>query len=292
MNHTISDNFPFESRFLSVNGSDIHYIDEGKGDPILFLHGNPSSNYLWRNIIPYLTKLGRCIAPDLIGMGKSDKPNINYGFYDSYNYLETFIHRLNLKNITLIVHDWGSGLGFHYTRQHPENVKRIVFMEAVYKLLDLNSKPKKVQAMMTFMKFPITNWILFGIANMFVKKMLPDMMIRKLTTKEFNIYKAPYKTIKSRKPVRVWPQEIAINGKPEYMHKIISEYHEFLKKSQIPKLCLYASPGMLITEDEIPWIERNFPETTCINIGEGLHFIQEDQPDNIGHSISNWLQNI
>lgn len=292
MSQTISPDFNFESKFIDVKGSYIHYIDKGEGDPIVFLHGNPTSSYLWRNILPYLTKQGRCIAPDLIGMGKSDKPNISYGFNDSYDYLKGFIEQLELKNITLVIHDWGSGLGFHYAHQHPENVKGIVFMESVYKLLDYKEKPKSIQNMLKLMRFPFTNWLLFGVANMFINKMLPDLISRKLTKVEFDNYNAPYKTIQSRKPVRVWPQEIAINGKPEHTYKIISEFHEFLKETKIPKLCLYASPGMLILENEIPWIESNLPNITTINIGKGLHFIQEDQPHNIGVAISNWHKTI
>ena len=123
MDEQISPEFPFESKFLEVKGSRMHYIDVGKGDPILFLHGNPTSSYLWRNIIPHLQKQGRCIAVDLIGMGKSSKPDIDYTFHDHYNYLVEFIEKLDLKNITLVIHDWGSGLGFHYANTHRDNVK-------------------------------------------------------------------------------------------------------------------------------------------------------------------------
>ncbi|MEM7040607.1 MAG: alpha/beta fold hydrolase, partial [Bacteroidota bacterium] len=154
----ISTEFPFESHFITVNGSNIHYIDEGEGDPIVFLHGNPTSSYLWRNIIPYLTGLGRCIAPDLIGMGKSDKPNINYGFVDSYAYLKGFFEALKLENVTLVVHDWGSGLGFHYAHQHPDNIKGLAFMESIYELLDWDSLPKRVRAGMRMVRAPFFNW--------------------------------------------------------------------------------------------------------------------------------------
>jgi len=129
----ISPKFPFESKFVDINGSKMHYVDVGKGDPILFLHGQPTSSYLWRNVIPYLQKNGRCIAPDLIGMGKSGKPDIAYTFDDHYDYLVKFIEKLNLKNITLVIHDWGSGLGFHYAKYHPNNIKGIAFMEALLK---------------------------------------------------------------------------------------------------------------------------------------------------------------
>ena len=132
---SISPDFPFESKYLDVHGSKMHYIDEGEGDPILFLHGNPTSNYLWRNIIPYLTPHARVIAPDLIGMGKSDKPDISYNFFDHTKYLEGFIEKLELTNVTLVLHDWGSGLGFHYGMRHENNLKGIAFMESMIKPL-------------------------------------------------------------------------------------------------------------------------------------------------------------
>ena len=124
----ILDDFPYRSKFIEIHGSKIHYIDEGTGDPILFLHGNPTSSYLWRNIVPHLTSLARCIAPDLIGMGKSDKPNIEYRFFDHLKYMEGFIERMGLKNITFVVHDWGSAIGFHYAMNHESNVKGLAFM--------------------------------------------------------------------------------------------------------------------------------------------------------------------
>ena len=127
----IATEFPFASHFVEVAGSRMHYLDEGEGDPILFLHGNPTSSYLWRNIIPHVTSMGRAIAPDLIGMGKSDKPDIEYTFFDHVKYVEGFIEKLDLKHITLVIHDWGSALGFHYAMRHPDNVKGLAFMEAI-----------------------------------------------------------------------------------------------------------------------------------------------------------------
>jgi len=161
MKKEISAKFPFESKFIEVKGSKMHYIDEGEGDPILFLHGNPTSSYLWRNIIPYTKPLGRCIAPDLIGMGKSDKPDIAYGFQDSYEYLEEFIVALGLKNITLVIHDWGSGLGFHYANMHRDNIKGIVFMEAMVKPLAWKTLPSfSLRMAFRMMRTPFIGWVL------------------------------------------------------------------------------------------------------------------------------------
>ncbi|MEL6676277.1 MAG: haloalkane dehalogenase [Bacteroidota bacterium] len=286
--HTPSAAFPFASNYLEVKGSKLHYIDEGEGEPILFLHGNPTSSYLWRNIIPYLSDQARCIAPDLIGMGKSGKPDLAYGFADTYAYLLEFIQQLDLKDLTLVIHDWGSGLGFHYAHQHPDNIKGIAFMEAMYKLVNFSAMPARVRIAMPIMRTHPFNWLMLGAGNLFLKAMLPQGIQRSLLPEEKTIYQAPYPTIKSRKPVRVWPQEIPINGKPAHTHAVVSGYHQWLKETPIPKLCLYASPGMLIPEEEIPWIAEHFPNTTTVHVGEGLHFLQEDQPQAIGEALREW----
>lgn len=162
MEINISSKFPFESKFIEINGSKMHYIDVGKGDTILFLHGNPTSSYLWRNIIPHLQSIARCIAPDLIGMGKSDKPDIAYTFEDHYDYLEKFIEKLNLKNITLVIHDWGSGLGFHYANTHRDNIKGIAFMEAIYKPMSWDQLPPGMDKMFKMLRTPFIGWLMIS----------------------------------------------------------------------------------------------------------------------------------
>jgi len=292
MKKTISSEFPFDSKFIDVNGSKMHYIDEGKGDPILLLHGNPTSSYLWRNIIPYLTATARCIAPDLIGMGKSEKPNISYSFFDHYDYLKTFIEKLGLKNVTLVIHDWGSGLGFHYANEHRENIKGIAFMEAIYKTWKWKDLAMSHRMIFRMMRTPVIGWIMVGIANMFVKQMLPNNIVRKLTKEEFENYAQPYSTIKSRKPVYVWPSQIPFNGKPEKVNDVIQSYHDWLKTSQVPKLCFYAHSGVIIKKEDVNWIIENFPNTKSIDVGEGLHYLQEDQPHTIGSELAKWYLNI
>jgi haloalkane dehalogenase len=173
METNISPKYPFESKFIDINGSKMHYIDVGKGSPILFLHGNPTSSYLWRNIIPYLQPSARCIAPDLIGMGKSGKPDIDYTFEDHYDYLEKFIEKLNLKNITLVIHDWGSGLGFHYANKHRDNVKGIAFMEAMVKPLSWKDMPSDMRLPFRMLRTPFIGWLMISVGNIFVKKMIP-----------------------------------------------------------------------------------------------------------------------
>lgn len=290
--NTISPEFPFESNFVEVNGSKMHYIDVGEGDPMLFLHGNPTSSYLWRNIIPHLQPDARCIAPDLIGMGKSDKPDINYTFEDHYDYLEKFIEKLNLRNITLVIHDWGSGLGFHYANNHRDNIKGIAFMEAIYKPFDWEGFPKDYKMAFKMMRAPFIGWLMISVGNMFLKKMLPDSIVRKLSKKEFDQYKKPYPTIASRKPVRVWPMEVPISGTPKRVHDKVAAYSKWLSETDLPKLCFYAHPGGLIREDGVEFIKNNFPNTKMVDIGDGIHFVQEDNPHLIGTEIANWYRNI
>ena len=292
MNVKISSEFPFDSKFIEINGSKMHYVDVGNGDTILFLHGQPTSSYLWRNVIPHLNTNARCIAPDLIGMGKSDKPDIAYTFEDHYDYLVKFIEKLRLKNITLVIHDWGSGLGFHYAKNHPNNIKGIAFMEALIKPMTWEDFPAKYKIIFRMIRAPFIGWLMLSVANMFLKKVLPDSMIRKLSKEEFDNYLKPYPTIASRKAVRGWPQQLPISGKPKHVYEIMVAYNKLLKGSDIPKLCLYAHPGAIITKKGVEYVKNNFPVTKMVDIGEGKHFLQEDSPHIIGEEIAKWYQEI
>jgi haloalkane dehalogenase len=289
---SISAEFPFESKYLEVNGSQIHYIDEGEGDPILFLHGNPMSNYLWRNIVPYMNNQGRAIAPDLIGMGKSSKPDIEYGFENTFRYLDDFIEKLSLKNITLILHDWGSGLGFHYANRHRDNIKAIVFMEAMYDEPDLTMMPKSLQFALKMMRAPVVGDFMVKNLNIFIKKMIPDLISRKLTKEEMAVYAAPYQTVKSRAPLVAWPRSLPVNGEPKVEAQAVAAYHKWLNQTDIPKLFFYVSPGIGLKADAVARIKRNVKNMKVINLGEGLHFIQEDYPHEIGEAIRDWYKTL
>ena len=292
MKKEISAEFPFESKYLEVKGSNIHYIEEGEGDPILFLHGNPTSSYLWRNIIPYMTSQGRCIAPDLIGMGKSDKPDIDYGLKDSYAYLEAFIEKMGLKNITLVLHDWGSGLGFNYAYNYPDNIKGIAFMEAMFKTFEFNQFPTDIRIAMKMMRSPILGPFMVKVANIFIKKMIPDMVVRKLTKKEMAMYAEPYPTISSRTPLLAWPKDVPIAGSPKYSFDTVTAYVRWLKQTELPKLCLHVEPGIAIKKEDAEWISNNMKNTKMVHLGKGLHYIQEDYPHEIGEEIAEWYKSI
>jgi len=289
---SISAKFPFESRFVEILGSQMHYIEEGEGDPILFLHGNPTSCYLWRNIIPHLTPYGKCIAPDLIGMGKSDKPDIDYYFTDHVKYLEEFIEKLRLKNITLVIHDWGSGLGFHYAARHENNIRALVFMEAIIKTTRWEDMPKEFSSGFKLLRTPFVGWVMISVMNGFVEKILPKAIVRKLSKEEMGNYRAPYPTIKSRKPLRQWPLEIPINGKPERMEKIVSEYNSWLQNTTIPKLLFHARPGAIMTKQMVAWCVNHMNNLVAVDVGKGVHFIQEDNPHLIGREIVKWLKSL
>jgi haloalkane dehalogenase len=291
-NQNISSEFPFKSNYIDINGSSIHYIEEGSGDPILFLHGNPTSSYLWRNIIPHLTSYGRCIAPDLIGMGKSAKPDIDYRFVDHSKYVESFINKMELKNITFVIHDWGSALGFHYAMRHEDNVKGIAFMEAIIKPAKWDEFPKDFKMGFRLFRTPILGWLMIAGMNIFVEQILPKAIVRKLTEKEKNYYRKPYKSIKSRKPLWRWPNELPIDGYPADVIEIVKHYNKGLQKTDLPKLLFYAHPGGIITSAIVEWCQQNLKNLKTVNIGDGIHYLQEDNPHFIGSELVKWYNSI
>ncbi len=289
----ISAAFPFQSKYIDVHGSKMHYIDEGQGDPILFLHGQPTSSYLWRNIIPHLTAFGRCIAPDLIGFGKSDKPDLEYRFFDHVKYIEGFIEKMGLENITLVIHDWGSGLGFHYAMRHESNIKAIAFMEAL--LMPIPSWdmfPEQAVEMFQAFRTPDVGWNMIVNQNMFVEQVLPSMMVRDLTEEEMNYYREPFKDPAHRQPVWRWPNELPIAGEPADVTAAVASYNEKLIKSDLPKLLFYATPGAITTAPVVEWCQQNLKNLKTVDLGQGIHFLQEDNPHLIGSELATWYKGL
>jgi len=286
----ISSDFPYESRYVDVLGSKMHYVEEGEGDPILFLHGNPTSSYLWRNVIPYAIPHGRAIAVDLIGMGRSDKPDLDYRFFDHARYLDEFIETLGLQNVTLVVHDWGSALGFHYAARNPDNVKRIAFMEAIVEPSRWADTNPVVRIMFKRMRNPVKGHRMNGDKAFFLKRMLPNMVVRSLSTEERRAYMDPYPDVKSRKPVEQWPREIPFDGDPADVHDAVSSYNAWLRESGIPKLLIWVKPGVIIRgEQDAERHAAAFPRTETVFVGKGRHYIQEDHPAAIGEALDAWL---
>ncbi|MBW1879041.1 MAG: haloalkane dehalogenase [Deltaproteobacteria bacterium] len=284
----VSTTFPYESQYVEVLGSRMHYIEQGVGDPILFLHGNPTSSYLWRDIIPHVSVHGRCIAVDLIGMGRSDKPDLPYRFADHARYLDAFIEALGLDRVTLVVHDWGSALGFHWAHRHPERVRGIAFMEAIVAPMTWAGFPKGYKLPFKLMRTAGTGWLMLSVANVFLKQIMPKSIVRKLTAEEQAFYAAPYRTIASRKPIRQWPCEIPIEGEPADVHEVVVAYNAWLQETEIPKLLFTARPGAILRKDLVTWCREKLPNLEVIDLGKGLHYLQEDHPDAIGENIARW----
>ncbi len=285
-----SPEFPYKSKFVDVLGSRMHYVESGDGDPILFLHGNPTSSYLWRNVIPHTSSHGRAIAVDLIGMGRSDKPDLDYRFFDHLKYLEGFVAELGLENVTLVLHDWGGGVGLSYARRHPDNVRSIAFMEAVVKPISWDEIGLMNKIVFKRMRDPKKGDRMNLDKNFFVKRLMPMMVSRKLTDREKATYLEPYPTPQSRKPVAMWPREIPISGEPADMHAEISQNYEWFKTAPIPKLFLYAKPGIIFDAKNTAEIKESVQGLDAVFIGKGKHYVQEDAPDKIGEAISSWMR--
>ena len=291
----ISSEFPFEKKFIEVNGSKMAYVDEGEGPVVLFLHGNPTSSYLWRNIIPYVTDDHRAIAVDLIGMGDSGKPEIDYSFADHAAYLDRFIEALNLTDITLVIHDWGSALGMRYARLNEANVRGLVFMEAVippvFPVRDYEALGPEIGELFKNLRTPNIGEELVLQQNFFVETILPELgILRDLTEAEMAAYRAPYPTPESRKPTLRWPREIPIGGEPAETFAIVEMNGEWLMMTEMPKLFFYAEPGVLNPAPAVEYIQANLKNIETVFIGPGLHYIQEDNPHGIGEGLAAWLR--
>jgi haloalkane dehalogenase len=290
---SISGAFPFKSNYIEVEGSRLHYIEEGAGDPILFLHGNPTSSYLWRNIIPSVTALGRCIALDLIGMGKSDKPDIEYRFFDHVKYVDAFIDEMKLKNITLVVHDWGSALGFHYASRHEKKVKALAFMEAILMPIPgWDAFPPDIKEVFQAFRTADVGWDMIVNNNVFVEQMLPGATVRKLSAEEMNQYREPFQEPASRKPVWRWPNEIPIAGAPADVVEAVANYNRWLQQTELPKLLFHATPGAIVSAEVVEWCRQNLKNLTTVDTGHGIHYLQEDNPDLIGRELANWYRGV
>lgn len=268
MQKNISADFPFQSKFVDILDTTIHYIDINISDDtetiFLFIHGNPTSSYLWRNIISYTAPLGRSIALDLVGFGKSGKPNCDYSFQSHYNYLNRFIAQLQLKNIVLVVHDWGGALGFNYAMNNSANIKGIVFMETFCKPMEWNNLNFLARNIFKQFRHPGKGQKWNGKHNIFLRFILQASVIRKLSSKEKQKYFEPFPTVESRKPIVKFPQELPFKGDGTANEKIAKNYYQWLKTSSIPKLMLYAKHGVQIQKKHVNLYRKEFPNLTTI----------------------------
>jgi len=273
---------------VSVLDTEMSYIDVGEGSPIVFLHGNPTSSYIWRNVIPYLTQYGRCLAPDLVGMGKSGKsPNNAYYFEDHVRHLDEWFKLLGLKkDITLVLHDWGSVLGFHWAYRNQMSVKAIVYMEAIVQPRLWSDFPDGRDAIFRALKSEKGEQLIFD-ENFFVETVLPKSIIRELTKEEMDVYREPFQSRESRLPTLIFPREIPIDGEPANIVRIVEAYGHWLSGSPIPKLLVKAEPGALLTGRALEYC-RSWPNQREISVS-GIHYIQEDSPKEIGTAIQDFI---
>jgi len=273
---------------ISAGGVDMSYVDTGAGDPIVFLHGNPTSSYLWRNIIPHLESTGRCLAPDLMGMGESgSSPNGSYRFVEHSAVLDQWFDVVGLtSNVTLVVHDWGSALGFHWAKRNPGRIKGIVYMEAIVRPVTWQEWPDAARQVFQGFRSPAGEDMVLE-KNVFVERVLPGSVLRGLTDPEMEIYRKRFlEAGESRRPTLTWPREIPIEGEPSDVVAIASEYAEWLAGSQVPKLFINAEPGAILTGPQREFC-LTWPNQQEVTV-KGSHFIQEDSPNEIGRAIADW----
>jgi haloalkane dehalogenase len=286
----VSSDFPYTSHYVNVLGSNIHYIEEGEGDPILLLHGMPASSYVWRNIIPHLSTLGRCIAPDLIGMGKSDKPDIEYTIFDHIRYMTQFIEVLQLKHITLVLHGWGSLIGLFYAMQHEKNCKGLIFYESY--LCSLNGNDISLPFYEQLHMLDENHYDVVEQGARFVNDMMLQSTLRLLTPEELAHYREPFLEKGSGKPLYQYLKEIPRGKEKTKVNELIADYSTWLTTSTLPKLLLYAVPGFITTITMIMWAKEHLPSLEVADIGEALHYAQETNPSVMGETMSVWLQGI
>lgn len=246
----ISAAFPYQKKHRVVLGLEMAYVDEGQGDPIVFLHGNPTSSYLWRNIIPYLEVLGRCIAPDLIGMGDSQKlpksgPN-SYTFVEHRRYLDALLEALGVnERVTFVVHDWGSALAFDWTYRHPDAVKGLAYMEAIVKPYIWSEYPEAARKIFQALRSPAGEQMVLE-QNSFIEVNLPNTILRSLTEEEMNSYRRPFaEPGEGRRPTLTWPRQLPVDGQPADVTEIVTAYGGWLSSSPIPKLFIHSDPGTM-----------------------------------------------
>jgi haloalkane dehalogenase len=279
---------PYERRRVAVIDSEMAYVDTGAGDPMVFLHGNPTSSYLWRNVVPHVEGLARCLAPDLVGMGQSGRsPSGSYRFVDHARYLDAWFEALGLTaNVTLVGHDWGSALAFHWAHRHPDRVKGIAYMEAIVRPVTWEEWPEVAKAIFQAMRSPAGEEMILE-KNVFVERILPGSVLRTLGDEEMAVYRRPYlEPGESRRPTLTWPREIPVEGKPADVVEIVSRYAEWLSASDVPKLFINAEPGAILIGRQREFC-RTWPNQREVTV-KGVHFIQEDSPAEIGQAIAEW----
>ena len=284
-----------QKKSITVRGHQIAYVEHGSGDPIVFLHGNPTSSYLWRNIIPKLAEQGRCLAPDLIGMGNSDKLDDQdpdrYSYAQHSRFLDGFLESLQIDHaVTLVVHDWGSALGFDWAHRNAERVSGIAYMEALVRPLSWSSWPEASRSLFEALRSDAGELLILE-KNVFIEKILPASIIRQLTDEEIGVYRQPFlEPGESRRAMLSWPRALPIDDEPENVVRIVKEYSDWMTANEIPKLFINAEPGAILIGAQREFC-RSWKNQTEVTV-KGIHFIQEDSPVEIGEALRSWHQAI
>ena len=289
----ISHHDPHPRLRADVGGVEMAYVDTGavqggSNDAVVFLHGNPTSSYLWRNIIPHVSSAARCLAPDLMGMGESDAtPDGSYRFFDHSKYLDAWFDAvLPDGRVFLVVHDWGSALGFHWARRHPERVAGLAYMEAIVRPVTWDEWPEAARQVFQGFRSEAGESMVLE-RNIFVERVLPGSTINGISDEAMEVYRRRYvQPGESRRPTLAWPREIPIEGEPPDVVGIVEEYAEWLSQTPVPKLFVNAAPGAILTGPQREFC-RTFSNQTEITV-PGIHFIQEDSPHGIGAAIAEW----
>jgi haloalkane dehalogenase len=284
-----------KGKFLDVNGSKIHYLEAGENNKqvVLFLHGIPTSSYVWRNVIPLLETQYHCIAPDLIGMGASDKPDIEYRIFEHIDYIEAFIEKMGLKDVVLVLHAWGSVVGFEYAHRHPGNVKGLAFYEShIRPVTEWNMLSLPVQQFAALLTRPGASYRAVVKQNYLVNRLLPKGVMRKLTPEEMDMYRAPFPTIESRKPLWQYIQDLPLGKGPDDVIKLIDSYSQWLQETDIEKLMIYAIPGFITTVETVAWARERLHNLKLVGLDDVLHLAQESIPEIFADALLNWLEEI
>jgi len=281
-----------DKQTIEVNGKRMAYVEMGEGDPIVFQHGNPTSSYLWRNIMPQLANRGRCIAVDLIGMGDSEKldnpgPD-SYRYAEHRDYLYAAWEQLGVTdNVTLVIHDWGSALGFEWAMRNPDKIRGIAYMEAIVRSMTWDEWPEVIRPLFEGFRSEGGESMVLE-KNVFVERVLPGSVLRDLTDEEMAVYRRPFERAgEDRRPTLTWPRQIPLAGEPDDVSAIADAYGEWRAHSDVPKLVINAEPGAILTGAQREFC-RHFPNQTEVTVA-GSHFIQEDSPDEIAAAINAWL---
>jgi len=284
-----------EKKFVEINGSRMAYIDEGEGDAIVFQHGNPTSSYLWRNVMPHCKGLGRLIACDLIGMGDSEKLNPSgrdrYSYTEQREFLYTLWDKLDLgDNVVFVIHDWGSALGFEWANRHRDRVQGIAYMEGIVTPLTWNDWPENATRVFQGFRSESGEEMVLN-KNLFVEGVLPSAVMRGLTEDEMAVYRKPFaEPGEDRRPTLSWPRQIPIEGRPGDVVKVVEDYGRWLARSDLPKLFINADPGSILVGRQRE-ICRAWPNQTEVTV-KGTHFIQEDSPDEIGTAVAEFVRGL